>query len=90
VRIDGSQLTIEPVINVARRRERVEVDEATRERMRPLLPRLSGSTTPLPLTGGPEAADRDADSGLDPHCTIHDIVAEGDIVVLRWSQTGTR
>jgi steroid delta-isomerase-like uncharacterized protein len=26
---------------------------------------------------------------LDPHWTIHDIVAEKDIVVLRWSHTGT-
>ena len=27
-------------------------------------------------------------AALDPHWTIHDIVAEEDIVVLRWSHTG--
>ncbi|MGZ4138521.1 MAG: ester cyclase [Actinomycetota bacterium] len=26
---------------------------------------------------------------LDPHWTINDIIAEGDMVVLRWSHTGT-
>lgn len=26
---------------------------------------------------------------LDPHWTIHDMIAERDIVVLRWSHTGT-
>ena len=26
---------------------------------------------------------------LDPHWTIHDTIGEGDIVVLRWSHTGT-
>lgn len=25
---------------------------------------------------------------LDPHWTIHDLIAEGDLVVVRWSHTG--
>jgi histidine ammonia-lyase len=50
VRIDGSPLTIGQVIDVARRGERVEVDEAARERMRPSLAavgRLHDSDAPI-------------------------------------------